>query len=85
MTAKQMTMKQMMREAQMTSNDNDTTVRGFLYYFWKHITLFFSLQIMEKKNKFSSYLKKLGIAGFLFFLIKGLIWIGIFFFVKSKM
>jgi len=26
----------------------------------------------------SPYLKKIGIAGFLFFLIKGLIWLGVF-------
>jgi hypothetical protein len=29
------------------------------------------------------WLKRLGVAGFLFFLIKGLIWIGIFFYIKS--
>ena len=66
------------------ANDNDTTVDEFLYYIKKHNALFFSLNFMEKKNKFSIYLKKIGIAGFLFFLIKGLIWIGIFLFVKSK-
>ncbi|HMS99968.1 MAG TPA: hypothetical protein PLQ57_15920 [Saprospiraceae bacterium] len=33
----------------------------------------------EKSNKgFKSYLKTLGVAGFLFFLIKGLIWLAIF-------
>jgi len=34
----------------------------------------------EKKSKrsFKSYLKTLGVAGFLFFLIKGLIWLAIF-------
>ncbi len=35
--------------------------------------------------KLKSYLKKLGVAGFLFFLIKGLVWIYIFYFVKSKL
>lgn len=29
-------------------------------------------------SKFKTYIKKLGIAGFLFFLIKGLIWLFIF-------
>jgi len=32
---------------------------------------------MMKKN-FRTWLKRLGIAGFMFFLIKGLIWIAIF-------
>lgn len=29
------------------------------------------------------WLKRIGVAGFLFFLIKGLIWVGIFFYIKS--
>lgn len=29
------------------------------------------------------WLKRIGVAGFLFFLIKGLIWVGIFFYLKS--
>lgn len=29
------------------------------------------------------WLKRIGVAGFLFFLVKGLIWIGIFFYIKS--
>jgi hypothetical protein len=29
------------------------------------------------------WFKRVGIAGFLFFLIKGLIWVGIFFYAKS--
>lgn len=33
---------------------------------------------MEKKN-WNSWLRKIGVAGFLFFLIKGLIWLAIFF------
>ncbi len=32
----------------------------------------------EKKSKFALWFKRVGIAGFLFFLIKGLVWIGIF-------
>lgn len=32
----------------------------------------------QKKNKYQ-WLKQLGIAGFLFFLIKGLIWLAVFF------
>ena len=31
------------------------------------------------KSKLKSYLKKMGLAGFLFFLIKGLIWLFIIF------
>ena len=31
------------------------------------------------KSKFNTWVKRLGIAGFLFFLIKGLIWLGVFF------
>lgn len=33
---------------------------------------------MEKKN-WKDWLRKIGVAGFLFFLIKGLIWLAIFF------
>lgn len=29
-------------------------------------------------NNLKSWLKKLGVAGFLFFLVKGLVWLGIF-------
>ncbi len=29
------------------------------------------------------WLKRVGVAGFLFFLIKGLVWVGIFLYVKS--
>lgn len=39
---------------------------------------------MKAGSKFKTYLKKLGVAGFLFFLIKGLVWLAIFYFVKSK-
>ena len=31
---------------------------------------------MEKKN-YKTWLKRFGVAGFLFFLVKGLIWIGV--------
>lgn len=31
------------------------------------------------QSRFKSYMKKLGVIGFLFFLIKGLIWLAIFF------
>lgn len=34
------------------------------------------LEIMNEKNKL--WLKRIGVGGFLFFLIKGLIWIAIF-------
>jgi len=33
---------------------------------------------MEKKN-WKDWLRKIGVAGFLFFLIKGLIWLAVFF------
>ena len=46
--------------------------------------VFFSEAYMEtenttedKQNKTKLWLKRVGIAGFLFFLIKGLIWIGV--------
>lgn len=33
----------------------------------------------KRANKFKKWIKKLGVIGFLFFLIKGLIWLAIFF------
>jgi hypothetical protein len=33
----------------------------------------------EDPNKFITWLKRLGLAGFLFFFIKGLIWLAVFF------
>ncbi|MCR9051065.1 MAG: hypothetical protein ACE362_22885 [Phaeodactylibacter xiamenensis] len=33
---------------------------------------------MERENRLKLWLKRLGVAGFLFFLIKGLVWIAIF-------
>lgn len=33
---------------------------------------------VKDKKTLKSWLKKLGVAGFLFFLIKGLVWIGVF-------
>ena len=33
----------------------------------------------------AAYLKKLGVAGFIFFLVKGLIWLFILLFLKSKL
>lgn len=38
---------------------------------------------MHSKTK--EYLKKIGIAGFLFFLLKGLAWLYFFWFVGSKL
>jgi hypothetical protein len=32
----------------------------------------------DRKSKLAAWLKRIGVAGFLFFLIKGLVWIGIF-------
>jgi hypothetical protein len=34
--------------------------------------------LFPKDGKLKAWLKKLGVAGFLFFLIKGLVWLGIF-------
>lgn len=34
-------------------------------------------------SKFKLWLKRLGLAGFLFFLIKGLVWVGIFVFAAK--
>ena len=33
---------------------------------------------IEKKGSIKNWLKKIGVAGFLFFLIKGLVWVYIF-------
>lgn len=35
---------------------------------------------LEMDSKFKTWFKKVGIAGFLFFFIKGLVWIGVFLF-----
>jgi hypothetical protein len=35
---------------------------------------------LDKKAKQKKWLKRIGVAGFLFFLIKGLIWIAVFLF-----
>jgi|GEM_PF-1426292 len=36
-----------------------------------------------QKSKLKSWLKRVGLAGFLFFLIKGLVWIAIFIFTAK--
>jgi len=36
-------------------------------------------------SKANTYLKKIGIAGFAFFLLKGLVWLFLFFFLKSRL
>jgi hypothetical protein len=38
---------------------------------------------VKGRSKFKMWMKRIGVAGFLFFLIKGLIWIGIFLFAKD--
>jgi len=40
---------------------------------------------MVNTQKIKNYLKKLGVAGFIFFLVKGLIWLFILLFLKSKL
>ncbi len=35
-------------------------------------------------KKAKNYIKKIGLVGFLFFLVKGLIWLFVFLFIKSK-
>lgn len=32
----------------------------------------------QTQSKFMTWLKRIGVVGFLFFLIKGLVWIGVF-------
>jgi hypothetical protein len=39
----------------------------------------------KKKSEMKTWLKRVGVVGFLFFLVKGLIWLGIFFFAGSTM
>jgi hypothetical protein len=39
----------------------------------------------EKKNDPYVWVKRLGIAGFLFFLVKGLVWLAVFFFAGSSL
>jgi len=42
---------------------------------------------MAKENRHSklkSWLKKIGIIGFMFFLIKGLIWLAVFYFIGKN-
>ncbi len=46
-------------------------------------SLQFNMQEEEKKN-FKTWLKRLGVAGFIFFLVKGLVWLAIFFFAGSR-
>lgn len=40
---------------------------------------------MRLNPKTKAYLKRIGIAGFLFFLIKGLIWLAVLLFLKDKL
>ena len=37
------------------------------------------------RHKIVTYLKRIGVAGFLFFLLKGLVWLYVFYFVGSKL
>lgn len=39
---------------------------------------------MPDPAKIKSYLKKIGLAGFIFFLLKGLVWVVVFLFIKEK-
>ncbi len=38
---------------------------------------------VKGRGRFKFWMKRIGVAGFFFFLIKGIIWIGIFFFAKA--
>ncbi len=38
---------------------------------------------VKGRSKFKMWMKRIGVAGFLFFLIKGLVWIAIFLFAKD--
>lgn len=42
------------------------------------------LQVMTNKEKFKLWLKRIGWAGFFFFLIKGLIWLALLWFAGDK-
>jgi hypothetical protein len=42
------------------------------------------LEEQSTSNNKKKWLKKLGIAGFLFFFIKGLVWIGVFVFAAKS-
>lgn len=48
------------------------------------VYIYACIKAFAVNSKVKTYLKRLGWAGFLFFLIKGLIWIGVFLFVKSQ-
>jgi hypothetical protein len=37
----------------------------------------------KSPSRLKTWLKRLGIGGFLFFLIKGLVWLGVFFLAKD--
>jgi len=41
-------------------------------------------QESQSGNKWKRWLKKIGVLGFLFFLIKGLVWLAIFYFVGDS-
>jgi hypothetical protein len=38
----------------------------------------------EKKDGYRKWLKRFGLLGFLFFLIKGLVWLSLFFFAGNE-
>lgn len=38
-----------------------------------------------QKNKWQAWIKRIGLAGFLFFLVKGLIWLGVFAFAGKAL
>lgn len=44
-----------------------------------------SMENLEGQNKIVFWFKRLGFAGFMFFLIKGIVWLFIFYFAKESM
>ena len=38
----------------------------------------------QKKSSLIAWVKRLGFAGFLFFLVKGLVWLAVFFFTGNE-
>lgn len=43
------------------------------------------IEDIEGQSKFVRWFKRLGFAGFMFFLIKGIVWLFIFYFAKESM
>lgn len=49
--------------------------RVLMNYKLKSLRIFENIKMIQSNNKMVQWLKKVGIVGFLFFLIKGLLWL----------